>query len=238
MRRPSVALLVLAAVAVAAPAAAQPITSPYRYLDRTQSITPYVGYWALSSSVTIDDSTSAEFGARSAPVIGVRYNARLTGPLQAEVNVAYSPAERKIYLADATAADTTQVRPVFTGEYADAPVVLAEAGFRFQLTGTRSYRGFAPFVTGTLGAAAELGAEDEAEEELPERERFDFGPTFALGLGLGTDVFLGERLSVRTEASGRLWQYTVPPGFAPRAVDPVRQWRPSVALTVGGAFHF
>lgn len=240
MRRSSLALLVLAAVAaLPVAAAAQQIRSPYRYLDRTQQLTPYAGYWALGQSVSLDDSTSADFGAKSAPVFGLRYNMRLTGPLQLDVNLAYSPTTRQVFLADATSTDSTQVRPVDSGEEADVQLVLAEAGFRFQLTGTRSYRGFAPFVTAGLGIAADLAGESDFEEaELPERERFDFGTSIAFGAGVGTDWFLGDRLSVRADATGRLWRYTVPPGFVPRATDPVREWVPSVSLTLGGAYHF
>lgn len=238
MRLPRTLLAVLALLAATAGAAgAQSIDSPYRYIQRGQSLSFFGGYLFASPSLTLNDSVSVDIGPRSAPVFGARYQLRFGGPLAAELSLGFSPSDRKVYTAEALR-DSTEIRPIDTGRTATSPIAMAELGVVFNLTGPRTWNGLAPFVKATGGLAAEIGGTDEAEENVPEGKRFDFGPAFAVGAGIGTDYFPTERLSVRLELHGRLWRLSAPDGLTPLGDDGIGGWANASAVTLGAAYHF
>ncbi|HEX5724128.1 MAG TPA: hypothetical protein VFX98_01610 [Longimicrobiaceae bacterium] len=221
----------------AAPARAQDIRSPFRYLDQKQGVSAYAGYLFTSPGLSLTDSTSAEFGPRSAPIVGLRYQIRLSGPVTGELGLAFSPTERRVFQA-AVNADSSEIIPIPTGRTAEVPLAMAEAGIRFHITGPRTWNGLAPFVLGTGGLVDDLSGSDPADEDIQEGKRFDFGPSFAFGVGAGTDWFPTSRLSVRAELHGRLWRFTAPEGFTPQGREEIREWKGNGALTIGGVFHF
>ncbi|HYW09179.1 MAG TPA: hypothetical protein VE913_19625 [Longimicrobium sp.] len=232
------AFAVLAALTMGAGhAAAQTVSSPFRYLDRKTSVEAFGGYLFTDAEVTIDTANAAEFGPQSAPVFGVRAARRITGPLSAELMVGFSPSERRI-IAAAEGQDSAFTGPLDTGSTVGAPLLMTEAGVRFHLTGDRTYRGFAPFILATGGLVFDVGGASAAEDSLPEDERFDFGPALAVGAGTGADWYLGERLSLRAEASYRLWRMSVPQGFTFRRTGESTEWNGVAGLTLGAAFHF
>lgn len=232
------ALLALAAVApLGSPAAAQEIRSPLRYIEETQGLSLYAGYLFSDPEFALDDSTRAEFGARSAPLVGARYQLRVTGPVNASLSLSYVPTERKLLLAEANA-DSTAIRVIDTGTMVASNVALAELGLTLQLTGPRAYKGFAPFVGLNGGFGMELGGESDEEKEIPPLERFDFGPAFAVGGRLGTDIFVTRRAAVRFELNGRLWRQSVPDGFRNTNQPGISEWNNASSVQVGAVLHF
>ncbi|MGH7459017.1 MAG: hypothetical protein ACREKN_08085 [Longimicrobiaceae bacterium] len=218
-------LFAAAALAVAAPAAAQEIDSPYRYLEETKALGGYGGYlWTGRGEIGA--------GPAPAPLAGLRFSVRFAGPAYGDFRLGFSPSERTVYRA-AEPGDTTLVK-VGT---ASAPLVIAEAGLRFQVTGPRSWRKLAPYLAASGALAADLGRGDDFEEEVPEDERFDFGPALAVGVAAGTDWYLSERLSLNLELRDYIWRLQVPDGLRAAASEE-RQWINNLALTVGAALHF
>lgn len=230
---PALALLALGAGA----AQAQTVPSPFRYIETKSSVEVMGGYLFTDSELALNDSLAADFGPRSAPMITARFSRRFGGPISGNVALSFIPSERRVISA-AEGQDSVFVRPIDTGETVSAPIAMLEAGIRFHITGDRTYRGIAPYLTATGGLATEIGGAEGGEEDLPDDERFDFGPAFAVGAGAGVDWFLTPRFSLRTELSYRIWRLSVPEGFATNRNADIDEWNGNAGVSVGAAFHF
>ncbi len=233
------ALAAAALLALAArTGAAQTITSPIRYIEQKQGLQPFAGYVFSNPKLDLTDSTSVDIGIRSSPIFGLAYQLRLSGPLSLQTSVGYIAGKRDVFLAEASA-DSVTITPIATNRRVNAGVLLADAGFLFSLTGPRSYRGFAPFVGVKGGLARQISGSDPQEAAIPEPERFDFGPSFAVAVNGGTDVFVARRLSMRLELNGRLWRLSAPAGFRNRnQTDKVAQWNNASSAQIGAVLHF
>jgi hypothetical protein len=240
MRFSRTALLAALALTLGARAAeAQNIPSPYRHLERMHTVGLTAGYLLTQPSVTLTDSTSADLGHQSAPVVGIRYSIRASGPLSVDFAVSVSPGERKLYGPQYNA-DSTIVTAEDLGVTVPSTVVMADGGLRFNVTGARTWNGLAPYVAGHGGLTADIRGtfNEETEAELPSTALFRFGPAFAVGGALGTDWFPNQRTSLRVELGGRLWRMRTPTGLLSDRTEERREWNPVVGLTVGGAIHF
>lgn len=218
---------------------AQTIPSPFRYIETKQSVGAFVGYLWTNPSIQVDSlQGEIDFGPRSAPLFGVRYGYRLGGPLAIEGSFALAPSEREVFQRRDLGLDLTTVQIESTGETVGALLALAEAGFRFNLTGDRTWNGLAPFIGVTGGVVTELGRGNGVEKDLPDSERFEFGPGFAIGAGLGTEWFPSDRLSLRVELRDVLWRVEVPTGLRPNAQTDPSGWNQNFGVVVGAAVHF
>jgi hypothetical protein len=240
MRLSRTALLAaLALVAGARAAGAQTIPSPYRHIEPSQSIGVTLGYLLTDPDVSLTDSTSAELGHQSAPMVGLRYQIRASGPLSIDFAVSASHGERKLF-APAFNVDSTIVTAQDLGVNVASTVVMADAGLRFHLTGARTWKGLAPFVAGSGGLVADIQGtlDEETTAELSATEVFRFGPSFAVGAALGTDWFPRQNASLRVELQGRMWRMHTPIGFLLDRTTEPSEWNPVLGITVGGAIHF
>jgi opacity protein-like surface antigen len=238
MRRTGIAPLVLAALLLSAGAArAQQVPSPFRWLTNTQGVGVFAGYLFTTPTLTLNAEEEAEFGPQSAPVVGVLYGGRLTGPLDGQVSVAFAPSERRLFTT-AFNADSTLANPTETGETVSMPLLMADVGVRLNLTGRRTYRGLQPYVAAMGGVVATRDQDFDEEAEIEADDRFEFGPSFALTLRAGTDWYPTERISVSVELSDRLWQLETPPGFQVRRNAIGSEWKNNYGITIGGAYHF
>jgi hypothetical protein len=236
MRRTLIAALALGALFVGGSALrAQTIPSPIRYVDPKQSIGISGGYLFTSPAVEINDE-KIEFGPQSAPLVTARYQLRFGGPLSGDARVGFSPTKRKVY-APTDERDPDLFVPEEVGEE-DMALLTGEAGLVFHLTGPRTWHGLAPFLVGTGGLAMDLAGSSELEEDIPEPARYEFGPSFALGLGAGTDWFPTRRLSVRLEARDHLWKVEAPTQIESLANADLSRWTHNFSLSFGAAFHF
>ncbi len=237
MRRTLTAALALGAVLGGTSALrAQTIPSSFQHIDSKQSFGLSAGYLFTRSSVEIN-GTDVEFGPQSAPMVDARYQIRLGGPLSGEVRAGFSPTKRKVF-APTTEQDPTLFVPAEVGEE-DVALVFGEAGLVFHLTGPRTWNGFAPFLAGTGGIATDANRGSSLEADIPETARYDFGPGFALGLGIGTDWFPTRRMSVRVEARDRLWKIESPLQLANLAGRrSASEWTHNFSLNLGAALHF
>jgi hypothetical protein len=219
-------LLLASTLASAASLHTQEIRSPYRFVDESHSLGVYGGF-------LVTDAGSPATGPQSAPIFGVRYNLRFTGPLSGEAAVSLVPTRRDVLFQDTVAAEYD---PQPVGD-ATMNLLIAEAGIRFHFTGPRAWRGFAPYALATGGLAADLTGRGELDETVPEVQRFRFGPSFAVGIGLGTDLFLTDRLSLRLEARNHVFRLARPVGL--RDVGQAEhQWTNNLGLTLGTSIHF
>ncbi|HYJ78427.1 MAG TPA: hypothetical protein VEW03_02400 [Longimicrobiaceae bacterium] len=226
----------LAVVALAAPAAAQEIRSPMRYIEPASSFGLFAGYVFTDSELRLDSLSSVALGPQSAPIFGARYQLRLGGPLSGMVSLGVIPSKREVFLAEPNA-DSTAITPISTGNTVSAPVVLVETGLLFGITGPRAWNGLAPFAGVTAGVATEVGGTSEAEEDIPDGERYSFGPSIAVGVRLGTDFYLTPRAALRLELVGRLWRESAPGGFLNSRQAKVTEWNGASSVQLGAVFH-
>jgi hypothetical protein len=233
----TVLLLALALTAGARAAAAQTIPSPYDYIDKAQAAGVYVGYLFTDPDVGLPDSTTLPLAPQSGPVFGVRYQIRAAGPLTIDAQLGVSPTERKLFAAELDA-DSVFVGPQDLGTTVPSTVVMADVGLRFYVTGARTWNGLAPFVVGMGGVAGDVRGTFDEEAEVSDEAKFRFGPSFAVGAGLGTDWFPVPNASLRVEATGRLWRVSTPSAFLELRTDERSEWNPVLGITVGGAIHF
>ena len=233
----TVLLLALALAAGARAAAAQTIPSPYRYREETQAPGVFAGYLFASPDVSITDSTSVPIAPQSGPLFGVRYEVRASGPISLEGSIGVSPTDRRLF-STTVRPDETFGDPVDLETTVPATVVMADVGLRFHLTGPRTWNGLAPFVVGTGGMAGDVRGSFSEEEDIHDDALFRFGPSFAVGAGLGTDWFPKSNVSIRVEGMGRLQRMSTPTAFLVNRAAERSEWNPAATISVGGAFHF
>src|SRR4051812_25151147 len=96
-----IALLALALALAVRPAAAQEIHSRIRYVEEAQGLSAFAGWVFSDPKVTINDSTQVEMAPQPAPIFGIGYQIRASGPLSIATSVGYIPSTRKVFLAEA-----------------------------------------------------------------------------------------------------------------------------------------
>lgn len=225
MRQIWSAAVLLVSVFMAEGLLAQTVPSPIRYIEKKHSVGVFGGYFQT-------DTGTLDAGPGPAPWFGARYDMQVTGPLAVGASVSVIRSTRNLYVrATPTTADLE-----FVGEV-DSGLVLAEAGFRFQLTGPRTWHGIAPYIGLSAGVVDDYTPLSDFESELDEELLFDFGPGFAAGTSLGTDFFLTEQFSIRAEARDQLWRYTYPTTLSGTGQEE-KEWVHNLGFSIGAAFHF
>jgi opacity protein-like surface antigen len=238
-RVPRTALLLAAALAALARAAsAQTVPSPIQDITSKQGIQAFAGYLFTDRGVGINDSTEVDMGPSSAPVFGLSYEYRAAGGLNLQAQLGLSPGTRRLF-APSYNADSTRVDAVDLDAEVPTAVLMGDVGLLFHLTGARTWNNLAPFVVARGGIAADIRGtfQEEVDEGLVQDQFFRFGPSFAVGAGLGTDWFPRRSLSLRAELQGRLWRMSPPQAFLIPRTDRA-EYNQVGGLTVGAVFHF
>jgi hypothetical protein len=212
-----------------APAAvqAQNIPSPYRHIEPVHSVSFFAGYLATERG-------DLGLGLASGPTFGARYAGRFAAPVAGVVRLSATPSERTIY-GRANASDPTS--PLNELGTASATILAAEAGMRLLITGPRTWNSIAPYLEATGALMSVAGSRTEAESQLASNQIVDFGPSFAVGVSLGTDWFLTDRLSTEIAVQGLLWRLNVPEGLSSTGSEEA-EWTKNLGVSIGGAFHF
>lgn len=229
MRRTSSVLLALLLLGVGAGwASAQGITSPYRFIEQTQTGGAWVGYLAA-------DRGDTGLGPKGGPIFGGRYSIRLSGAFTVEGDAGFFTSSR-------TVLDTAVVDNEFrsVGE-ADVRALLLNGSLRFNLTGPRTWNRLQPYVLFGAGAVVDVSPDAAEDANLPVDARFDFGTSFAGQFGGGVEWFPSERMTLRLDVRDVLWKIETPTAFLlSRLGDEVTadQWTSNFLFSAGVAIHF
>ena len=192
----------LAALAAPSRALAQEerIESSYRWIDRSIRVGPYAGYMFTSRG-------NLNQAPGSSPIVGGRFRIRISSPLSFEISAAYGSSD--IYVTDPrlevpSIVDTTS-----------SSWLLAEAYLQLSLTGARSVSRLQPYLLFGGGILQGLSEEVADIYALPGLEpyRFEIGTTPSIGVGLGVEWDISERLGLAIEARDHLWRFKSPEAF-------------------------
>ncbi len=209
-----------------------PRHSPYRDIRHGHSVT------ALVSRIG-GDGGSLGLGPHGGTIYGLRYDIRVSGPIQFGFSVANGNLERLIQDPDDSVA-TRQSGPV------SQSVTFAEVALQFNLTGAKTWRGLAPYVSGAAGFAL-------ASSVPSDSTGYEFGNKIFLAPAVGLRYFISGGLHLRAEARALFWKLTYPSSFAqepaaepgdannPNALIPdgkLDEWTTSSWLQVGVGFTF
>ena len=189
-------VLALAPTIAAAQVGHAPRKSPYRDIKQGSSITIHGGRF-------LGNGGDVSVGPHGGWTFGGRFDFRSGRALALGLGVSYGQLERLI--VDPFVDEVTG--PV------DQSVVFAEALVTLNLTGGKTWNGFAPFVglTGGFGFGSKVPADTSG---------YDFGTKFFFAPTAGTRVFFGDRVHLRAEFRANFWKLTYPLSFR-EAPDPV-----------------
>jgi hypothetical protein len=190
------AFAMLGTTAAASPAHAQvghrPSDSPYRDIYQGHTVTGFGGYVGGSGG---------EFGIapHRGAVYGVRYDIRTASALQFGLQLAQADLDR--WIVDPFVERSNR----FTGPVQQR-VSFAEALLQLNLTGGKTWRRLAPFVS--LGAGLALASGTEADTS-----GFDFGNKVYFAPGAGFRLFVTPRFHLRADARVAFWKLKYPTSF-------------------------
>jgi hypothetical protein len=218
-------------VGVASAAAGQQIRSPYRFIDTSQ-------FLGLTGAQVSASQGRLETGPDDAPMVGIRWGLRVSGPFTVGAEVGYMPSTRIVRDTVFVTADSLYRA---LGE-ADINVLTILGNLRFNVTGARTWHNLQPFVLFGAGAALDVAGSAPADTlvNVPDA-RFDFGTSFAGQIGAGVEWFPAAHLSARIDAYNVLWKLKVPEAFGltERGENfPQSEWEQNFVLSAGLSFHF
>ena len=216
----------IAAIAPAAPAQVgyPPAESPFRDLEYRQELSLYSGYFAAS-----DDP--AGVAPRSGPILGARYELRIGGPAQLSVRFARVWSERNVIDPREQPADRVVA-------VEDVGLYLADAGFSFNLTGQKSWRGLVPVLAAGFGIVTDFhGSRDVGG--------FRIGTPFAISAGGGVRWLPDGPYQLRLDVLNYWYQIQYPDTyFAQSQTIPAvltgaqNVWTRNLTLTLGASYQF
>ena len=190
-----------------------PSSSPYRDILYNISITPYVGWIG-------GDGGDIGVGPHDGVVYGARVDYRLSNTLSLGANFESGVLDRLIVDAD----DPVDAR--VTGPVSQRLNML-EGTVQLNITGKKSWHGFAPFVGGTAGVAW-------AEETPADTSGYRFGTRAVLAPLFGFRFLPGQRIHFRVDGRWLFWQLKYPSSyFDEPADDPAGPGERSHAVLAG-----
>jgi hypothetical protein len=191
------AAALLAASSVQAQVGHEPVKSPYADLEYKQELTLLGGYLRTRHD-------PADILPKSRPLVGVRYEATLTGPLAISVDLLNGSGERNV--VDPTKPAATRNRGTQSN-----PVMAADVAAALNLTGTRSWHKLVPQIRGGLGIIRSAAKDDSSG--------YKFGTPFAFTFGGGVKFVPGGRFQLRADLTERVFKQTYPDTYYRLASD-------------------
>jgi opacity protein-like surface antigen len=190
-------LIAAAAVLLTAmPASAQighePAKSPYVDLEYSQEVTLLGGYLHTRHD-------PAGIAPKDRPIVGVRYEIRLTGPLAFSADLLGGGGNRDVI---------DPLKPTATrklGTQSNA-VVAADMALAMNLPGERSWHDLVPQIRAGLGLVSSRAKDDSSG--------FAFGTRFAFTMGGGVKyVPVGRRFQLRADVTDRIFKLDYPDAY-------------------------
>ena len=219
-----------AALLAAIPASAQvghdPARSPYADLEYSQEFTLLGGYVRTRHD-------PAGILPKSRPILGVRYEATLSGPFAVSADIVGGSGDRQV---------VDPVKPAATrysaGTQSNA-VFAADLAAALNLTGTRSWHELVPQLRAGVGIVSSRARDDTSG--------YAFGTAFAFIYGAGLKFVPGGRFQLRADVTDRVFKQNYPDAYFRLAADntavvPVTTSRSfythHTALTIGVSYLF
>jgi hypothetical protein len=189
----------LSAVPAAAQVGHEPASSPYADLEYKQDLTALFGYAQAAKD-------PAGVAPKSAPLVGLRYELNLVGPLALSSDITAAFAKRDVIDPSKPSAQRIPVSE-------DATVYAADLALAMNLTGRKSWHHVVPQVRAGVGIMSS-SAKDDASG-------FSFGTPFAFTFGGGLKFVPGgsKRVQIRADLSERLYKMSYPDSFYRPASD-------------------
>lgn len=200
---------IFAAALFAAPLSAQVFgatadKSPLRDLNDGQRVGITGGYLSMGKD-------PLGIGPKSAPMIGLRYDLHLGGPVYLTVQSAGATTSRTVLAPN--------MKPGAHVVGSQRYLVLSnDLGLAMSLTGDRSWRSLQPLVHTSVGAVSVPG--DKADVG-----GYSFRTRLAFSLGLGLRYATGRNSELRFDASLHWWSLKYPDSYRANAsvtTDPLR----------------
>ncbi len=186
------AALRAAARPAAAPVGHDPARSPYRDLRFGQFLGATAGWFGGSGG-------QIGLAPHRGVLYGLRYDFLAERTVTIGAGVSTGELERLVVDPDAPAATRT------TGPVGQRVTIL-EGHLQFNLTGGKSWRRLAPFVSGSGGLLLGGNVPEDTGD-------FEFKTKLTFTPGIGTRVFLSERLFLRLEARAVFYQVKYPDSY-------------------------
>lgn len=205
-----------------------PTSSPYRDILHRSSVTFTWGRFR-------GDGGKLGIGAHDGNTYGIRFDRQLSGLVQFGAGVTYADLQRLVTNPNDSVAD--RVRGPFKQS-----VVLADIGLQFNLTGAKTWHGLAPFFEVRGGFAFGSSTPEDATG-------YKFGTKLVATPGIGTRIFVSQRINLRLQAGLSFWKLKYPatytnepskePGAPPLITDgKLDQWTNSAWYTAGVGIMF
>lgn len=182
---------------------AQEVPSPYDFFDHRYEASVGLQHWQTRTG-------RFDLGPASGTGPAGRIGFHVAGPIALEGFGSIVSTTRSVVEPRAPGEEGNG--PQVVGR-SDALLVTGEARVRFHLTGPRTWNDLTPYVIAGVGLTNDFRGEQEADEELEERDRFNFGPSASLYGGLGTQWHVGDRLLVQADLGVTAWRMGNPRGF-------------------------
>ena len=216
---------------VSAPVAAQgvdvgypPPRSPFADLEYKQEATAFGGWYMAGKD-------PAGVAPRSGPMIGIRYEVNVGGPMQIVARLSHVMSERQVI-------DPLQPRVSRDLGVQSWPIYLVDAGMSLNLTGQRKWHGIVPVIYAGIGLASDLGEEVEADP-------FKLGTTFAFSAAGGLRFVPGGRFQVRADVGSWFYQIKYPTEYYGITSDNTTVlddsqaknfWKSNLGFTLGASY--
>lgn len=204
-----------------------PLHSPYRTLRYSQ----FVG---LTGGAFQGSGGALGVAPHHGKTIGLRYDFLANGTVTLGIAASYADLERLV---------VNPTKPIATA--VSGPIKqtagIGELILQFNVTGGKSWHRLAPFISGGMGFVL-------ASRTPQDSSGFKFRTRFAVTPGIGTRVFLTDRLFLRLEARVPFWQLSYPASYRtvpstdptqpPVLVSPRKEWTTSGWFMVGLSYAF
>jgi hypothetical protein len=197
MRIPSHLTLALLLLAPSASALAQvghaPPTSPYRDILHGQSLSFIVGTFGGNGG-------KLGIGPHDGHTWGIRYDIRVSTPLQ--IGISVTEASLKRLIVDAFDSVATRVKgPV------PQKVTMLDLSLQWNLTGAKTWHRLAPYFGSGFGLAI-------ASKTPADTSGYKFGNRLYIAPNVGFRLFVTDRLHLRFEARHTFWKLKYPAVYA------------------------
>jgi hypothetical protein len=188
--------LVLSAGPLGAQVGHPPAHSPYRDIAHGRSVTVLLGDFG-------GDGGTIGVGPHHGTSYGLRFDLRLSAPVQFGFSLARARLERFVV----SAADSVATR---TKGPVDQNLTMIEAALQLNLTGRKSWHRLAPFLSGSLGFTH---GSDLPASAPKDSSGYSFGSRFYLVPAVGVRVMVSNALSLRLEARQVFWKLSYPVSY-------------------------